>query len=270
MPTDSDLPFVPKKIHLAPVGFEVDRVAEPIIQMRGDHAVLLANLEEVDAASRFREQVQRRLRRAGISTETVRSPIFDLYSVSESILSYLRRHREDCLYFNASSGSKIQSLSGFIAASIARAEGIGVETYYAEPRRYSPTRGQPLSHGFSRAFTIPNLTVRTPDRICRTALELLESKALPKHELAVRLARLDLLDSNRLDANGRARDNAARVSLQASVDVKVVRPLLDWGFVSATRVGRHLRIGVTDEGRRALRLYRNAAESSSESSEGCV
>jgi Domain of unknown function (DUF6293)/DUF6293 C-terminal winged helix domain len=252
----SRVPFVSRRVHVAAVGFEVDRVAEPIIRMRGELAILIANLASEDLAARFRDRILERLRRARIETEVVRAPIFDLYSTTQETLRVLRAHAADRVYVNVSSGSKVQALSGYIATSLARAEGVPVEAYYAEPEGYAPTSGQPLSHGFRQAFSVPSLTVRTPSPALREAMELLEAGPLAKLDLAISLAREGILDASRLGSTGRPRDDASRVSLQTAIDVKVIRPLADWGFIRTDRVGKSLRVSLTEEGKLGLRLYR--------------
>ena len=139
------------------MGFEVDRVVEPIIQMRGEFAILFANLEGEDLAKAFREQVLARLRASRIQTLVVRAPIFDLYATTQAILQAIRDHREDRVSVNVSSGSKVQALSGYIATSLARSEGIPAEAYYAEPQRVprrrkeSPSRVDFVPRSLSRA-----------------------------------------------------------------------------------------------------------------------
>jgi hypothetical protein len=250
------VPYVPKRVHIAAVGFEVDREAEPIIQMRGELAILFANAGGEDLARAFRDQVLDRLRRAHIQASVVRTPIFDLYATTQAILHAIRDHREDRVYVNVSSGSKVQALSGYIATSLARSEGLIAEAYYAEPQSYSPTEGEPLSRGFQSAFVVPSLTLQTPTGPCRSAMESLEAGPLSKVELALRLAKLGILDASRLDASGHPRDDASRVSLQSSLDSKVVRPLAAWGFVVTTPIGRSVRVSLTEAGRLALRLYK--------------
>lgn len=231
-------------------------MAEPIIRMRGELAILIANLAPEDLAARFRNRILELLRKARVETEIVRAPIFDLYSTTQVMLRVLRAHRRDRLYVNVSSGSKVQALSGYIATSLARSEGILAEAYYAEPEGYAPTTGEPLSHGFRQAFSVPSLTVQTPGPALREAMAVLEAGPLAKLELAIRLARGGILDASRLNSTGRPRDDASRVSLQTALDVKVVRPLVDWGFVVTNRVGKNIRVSLTDEGKLGLRLYR--------------
>ena len=140
------VPYVSRRVHIAAVGFEVDRVVEPIIQMRGEFAILFANLEGEDLAKAFREQVLARLRASRIQTLVVRAPIFDLYATTQAILQAIRDHREDRVSVNVSSGSKVQALSGYIATSLARSEGIPAEAYYAEPQKYlADARRAPLA-----------------------------------------------------------------------------------------------------------------------------
>ena len=254
--TGRPVPFVPRRIHIAAMGFEVDRVAEPIIDMRGEVAVLFANTAAEDLAASFRARVLARLKAARIETQVIRAPIFDLYSTTQSMLAVLRARRRDRLYVNVSSGSKVQALSGYIATSLAKSEGIPVESYYAEPEGYARTEGEPLSHGFRRAFTLPTLTVRCPSPALRAAMGALEAGPLTKVQLAIRLAQVGVLDAGKLNSEERPRDDASRVSLLTSLDVRVLRPLAEWGFTVSTRVGRNVRVSLTEEGQLGLRLYR--------------
>lgn len=251
------IPIVPRRVHIAAVGFEVDRVAGPIIQMRADQAVLVANEERSDLAGSFRSQIVGLLRKAGIEPRVVRAPIFDLYSTTEGILGVIREHKKDRVFVNVSSGSKVQALSGYIASMLARAEGIEAEAYYAEPLNYAPMRDKPLSSGFKSAFYLPPLTLRIPTAIQQQAMRILGQGPLPKLSLSIQLAEAGFLDSSRLGRDGRPRDPASRVSLQSALDNIVIRPLRDWGFIATTRRGTRIIVSLTESGEQSLKLYRN-------------
>lgn len=243
---------VPQRVHVVPLGFEHDRVVIPALTLKAEKVIILANPEQVDSANEFRRGVIESLEKKGVKCETRRAPIFEVASTLDVIVSILRQHRKDRLYVNVSAGSKIQALAGFLAAMIVRAEGIDVSVYYAEPDSYKESQPKrPLSTGVKQIVEIPPLALPTPSREIKASMQILSQRDCSKLELGLELASSGLLDKGKLDPSGEPRDENARVSLQRSVDQRVIQPLLSLGHVTATRKGRKVIVSLTDSGRQA-------------------
>ena len=58
------------RIHIAPVGFEIDRIIIPAVKMKADKVWLVAhdNVAE-DKASKYRQKIEKLLEKKGIKTE---------------------------------------------------------------------------------------------------------------------------------------------------------------------------------------------------------
>ncbi len=248
-------PHVRQRIHIAPVGFEVDRVVQPILRMRGELAYIVANLPAEDQASTFRTEVLRQLKARRVKTKVCHAEIFDLYTTIRLILHLLRRHRQEDSFVNVSSGSKVQAIAGLIAAMLAQHEGISVTPYYAEAEAYVPPAGKPISEGCTNIREMPRLHLQTPSSDLIVALEILGEKPMTKSALAIRLAKRAILDSSKLAEDGTPKDESSRVSLQVAADQRVIRRLLEWDFASVKRSGNKAIVTLTDDGRAASSLY---------------
>ena len=240
---------IQQRVHVVPMGFEEDRVVLPAIRLKAERVVLLANTRANDKAGPFRALAVKRLEEAGIHCELVRAPIFDLPRTVDAIVRVFRAYRKESLFINISAGSKIQAVAGLLAAMIVRVEGLPVVVYYCEPETYKddpPTT--PLSKGLRQLFDVPVLAFPSPPPSQRETLALLRSGALAKRDLAVRLARKGFLDKARLNREGDPKDERSRVSLQSSVEQKVIQPLVSQGYVRTERAGRKVMVSLTQAG----------------------
>lgn len=238
-----------------PIGFEEDRVVLPAIALKAEKVILLANDPKEDRAGKFRSEVVRRLREAGIELEVRTASIFALDETLDLIVRLLRERRKESLFINLSAGSKIQALAGCLAAMIARADGIPVTAYYAEPARYKDDPPKtPLSFGLARLVEIPAIILPTPPMEVKVAMRLLSRREYSKLELALSLVANELLDPSKVGKDGAPKDERARVSLQSSVDVKVVQPLILMGYAAAQRRGKKVVLSLTKSGKQAAAL----------------
>ncbi len=253
--TDRLEPYVPKRVHIAPVGFEVDRVVQPILRMRGEVVYLIANVEDDDQAQVFRDRVTEQLHAKRIDFEIQRAPIFDLYETAGLMARLIRKHARDRVYINVSSGSKIQALAGVLSTMLVSGEGLRVTPYYAEAERYAPPEGKPISTGCTNIRELPRLQLQAPSYETKVAISILASGSKSKTELAIELAKRKVLDPAKLNPGGEPKDEASRVSLQTAADLRIVRRLQEWGFVEVTRRGKKSMVALTEEGSSAAKLY---------------
>jgi hypothetical protein len=258
MPTEyrsATVPHVPRRIHIVPIGFEEDRVVLPAVELKAEKVFLLANLPKNDRAGKFRTEVIRRLKEVDIEHEVRTASIFALDETLDLIVRLLRENRRESLFINLSAGSKIQALAGCLAAMIARAEGISVCAYYVEPKRYKDDPPKtPLSFGLEQLVEIPPLILPTPPMEVKVAMRLLSRRDYSKLELALVLAASGQLDPSKVGRDGTPVNERARVSLQSSVDFKVVQPLVSVRYASTQKKGKRVIVSLTESGRQAASL----------------
>jgi hypothetical protein len=249
-------PHIPLRVHIVPMGFEEDRVVLAAVELKAERVIILANTEAADKAGRFRAKVIRRLRDARIDYAVERAPIFMLDDTMNLFVKLLRANRAEQLFINISAGSKVQAVAGLLAAMIVRAEGIDATVYYVEPGKYTDDPpSTPISSGLRQILEIPALTLPTPPRVAKVAIQFISKRPYSKLELALALSRRGELDPDRLTTDGRPKNERARVALQSAVDQRVIQPLLSQGYLQTEKRGRKVMVSLTDSGRQASKLF---------------
>jgi hypothetical protein len=244
------------RIHLAPVGFEVERVVEPIVNDRADR-VYLVTRDGDDAAAPFVAEVERRLARARwpVDVQVVPTPIWDVFGALGAYRRVFEREgRSDRnasgvvpIRVNVSTGTKITAIAGTLACMLWRGE-----PYYVQVSRswYSgrTPRVQAVNDVVRSVDPVAVYELRAPSRELVDVLEALE-------RAGGTLRKRDLIRSLGLD---RPADGGRPPSAQAQHSRLRLRlgPLeTKWGFVAADPTGSRGRVRLTPQGRLALTLF---------------
>ncbi|MGI0154829.1 MAG: DUF6293 family protein [Thermoplasmata archaeon] len=243
-----------------PVGFEVERVTEPLSTARADRVYLVTRRER-DAAAPFVDEVVRRLKRASWPID-VRIVGTNPWSVFETLGSYRRifeaERRVDRraagvlpLQVNVSTGTKITAIAGTLACMLWHGE-----AYYVQVSRswYSDRmpRVRAVRDVVERVESVGVYELRSPSR---ELVEVLEALARGGGSLRKR----DLLRALGLDRP--AADGSPTISPQAQHGRlrRRLEPLEErWGFVRTEATGARARVRITDQGRVALTLFGGA------------
>ena len=74
------------RIHIAPVGFEIDRIAIPAKQMKADRVWLIMHEEpSKDRAQGFMEKIKTQLKKEKIEVQIAHSNRFDLFKILKTV-----------------------------------------------------------------------------------------------------------------------------------------------------------------------------------------
>jgi Family of unknown function (DUF6293) len=254
------------RIHIAAVGFEVERVIAPLESDRADRVYLLTRAER-DRAAPFVDEVTRRLERASwpVEVRVVRTDLWDVFhalsslrTIFESELRTDRNAREVLpIRINVSTGTKITAIAGTLACMLWNGS-----PYYAQVSRawYSdrtPRVGE-VHDVVERVDPVGVYELRSP------AFELVEVlEALGRRGGSLR--KRELIRELGLDRPGSDGGNAASPQAQHGRLRRRLEPLeRRWGFVRSESSGPRSRIVLTEQGRLALALFgRNAPTSES-------
>jgi hypothetical protein len=244
------------RIHVAAVGFEVERVTVPLLDERADRVYLITRSGN-DAAAPFVEEVVRRLRAAPvpIDVRVERTEIWDVFGA----LALMRRIFEDerrgdrhapgvvPIRVNVSTGTKITAIAGTLACMLWRGEAYYVQvarTWYSDR---SP-KVRPVNDVVRSVEPVSVYELRAPGP---ELVELLA--ALDRRGGALR--KRDLIRELRLDAPG-PDGRTATPQAQHSRLRTLLTPLEHrWGFVDSDTSGARGRVRLTEQGRLALRLF---------------
>ncbi len=249
------------RVHVAAVGFEVERVTEPILEERADRVYLLTRSQE-DAARPFVEEITRRLARAAwpIEVEVRRTDIWDVLGALAELRAIfdrerrLDRHAPEVvpLRVNVSTGTKITAIAGTLACMLWKGE-----PYYVQVTRswYSgmTPKVHPVNDVVSRVDPVTVYELRAPTAELVEVLEALARRGgeLRKRELIRELG----LDAPAAGGGRELSPQAQHSRLRARLEPLEAK----WGFVSSRAVGSRGRVRLTPQGRLALALFGRAA-----------
>ncbi len=250
METESKL-----RVHIAPLGFEVDRIVLPAIRLRADAVWLLvhSNRSE-DKAEPFEAEIRERLGGEGIEVRAEYADRKNLFGMLKAVRGIIAEGGGNDIYVNVSSGSKIQSIACMMACMMWN-DTASITPYYAEPEGYtssaaeSPGRApEQMSSGLKSITTLPKYRIQTPRQELVRALAIVskaEGGRIRKGEMAERAEELGIITVNSREEN---RESARFASLAKNI----VEPLTDeWNFLHVEKVGRTRWVSLTEEGRNA-------------------
>jgi Family of unknown function (DUF6293) len=239
------------------VGFEVERITEPLERERADRVYLITR-PAPDAAAPFVEAVERRLHRAPwpIEVRVVRTELWNSFAAVAAYRAIFEaerrtdRHAAGVLPIrvNVSTGTKITAIAGTLACMLWNGE-----AYYVQVSRswYSerPPRLRSVHDAVERVDPVPVYELRAPAPELIEVLEALDRRggSLRKRELLRELG---------LDRPGPTGTPALSAQAQHGRLARRLEPLeVRWGFVATDARGPRARVRLTDQGRVALTLF---------------
>ena len=236
------------RVHIAPVGFEIDRIAIAAKQMKADRVWLLMHGEpSKDRALGYMERIKAQLRKEKIEVHAEYSDRFDLFKILKSVRGIVEREQGNDIFVNCSSGSKIQAIACMMACMMFQGE-TKLTPYYAEPESYSSVKGEQLSSGVKTVVKLPAYEIHTPRPALVQALKIIKHSGgrITKKEMAKLAEEKRLIIVN-------AREENFQQARFASLDKNIIQPLLnEWKFIEVERIGRTRWIKITPEGSGAV------------------
>lgn len=232
------------RIHIAPIGFEVDRVVMPAIQMKADKVWLLVHEKPGDdKATPYIEKIQKQLQKEKIKTVKEHHNRLDLFKIIRSIKEIIDKEKGNTIYVNLASGSKIQAI-GLMMACMMFGDGKNVIPFYAEAEKYLGFEGKQLSEGIKNLMQIPAYQIHTPKQELIAALKIIKENGgkLTKKQMAELAEKHNLIIVN-------AREENLTQARFASLDKNIIQPLEEqWKFVTVDKIGRNRWIKITQDG----------------------
>ncbi|MCI0504419.1 DUF6293 family protein [Candidatus Micrarchaeota archaeon] len=234
------------RVHIAPLGFEIDRIVLPLQELKADKVWLLTH-SKGDQASAYREKVISLLEKADIRHELAECDITDLYDVLRTFRLIIEKEAENDIFINVSSGSKIEAIAGMMASMIFK-NGTQITPYYVVPKKYLvEPEGIPLTEGVESINALPEYRMEQPKKQLLDVLKLIDQAggAISKKDLIEEAERRGLIV-----VGGRNPTQSKYISLNKNY----LEPLQSWKLVKIQKDRRWKNILLTDEGRNMLRF----------------
>ncbi len=238
------------RIHIAPLGFETDRVVLPAVEMKADKVwIMIHNDPKQTEAQPYLKEIKTRLKKENIDFEIMKVDRLNLFSTIKGVKE-ITADKQHTYYVNVSSGSKIQAVACTMACMMFN-EKNNLIPFYVQPKGYLALKGKQQSFGMKQIIDLPKYAIKTPEKKLIKSLQLIaqaKKGKITKKELSELAEQEKLIE---IGAKEKNRDQARFASLQKNI----IEPLRDnWKFVTEDKVGRTRWIEITDEGKNVMEV----------------
>jgi len=231
------------RVHIVPLGFEIDRIILPAQQMKADKIWLLRHDNPAqDKAGSYSEKIIKEFKKNKIQVEFAEANRNDVFNILKIVKEIFEKEKNNDIYVNVSSGSKIQAIACMMACMLFKE--CNVTPYYAEPESYPSTGGKQQSIGLKNIVPLPKYEIQKPKQELIDALKIIKSHdgKITKKEMA------KLAEEEKIITIG-ARDENQSQARFASLDKNIIQPLQEqWKFIDVEKIGRNRWIKITQEG----------------------
>jgi len=236
------------RVHIAPLGFEVDRITIPLKQTKADKLWLLAHDNRSDDKSApYLEKIKKECKKLGVEVKIEYADRLSIFKAIKSIKDIIEQEKGNYIYVNVASGSKIQAIACMMACMILK-ENNNLQPFYAEPEKYAAFEGKQQSFGIKDTIPLPTYEIQTPKPKLLAALKVIseqKNQKITKKEMA------EIADKQGIITVKAEESNYSQARF-ASLDKNIIAPLeKDWKFIEIEKIGRNRWIKITQEGKNA-------------------
>jgi hypothetical protein len=240
------MPEIPNlRVHIAPVGYEIDRIVMPAKKLRADKVILLVHENpSEDKATKFYEKISTQLEKLNIECIIEYHDRTALFAIIKTVKNLILQEKGNIVSVNLASGSKVQAI-GCMMASMMFNDDENVNPFYVEAKEYLGFSGKAMSKGIKNIEYIPTYEIQKPDEKHIQALKIVVDNGgrISKKDMAKIAVEKKLIIINA--------ENESQATF-ASLDKNIISVLENrWGFVKVNKVGRTRWIEITEEGKHA-------------------
>ena len=242
---DSNLSML--RIHIAPVGFEVDRIVLPAKSMKADKVWLILHNDPTDnIGESFSNSISKQLSETGIEYEFENADRTQLFDTLRALRTIIFKEKKNAIFVNVSVGSKIQAIAAMMACMMFK-DDVNIKPYYAVPEKYETIPREQETVGLKKIITLPEYKIETPPDNLIKCLEIIHGRrnnTITKKELRDQALAQNLIHIERQEN----KEQSAYMALKNNL----LDPLLNWKFIRIEKIGRHHNISLNEEGIDAL------------------
>ena len=237
------------RVHIAPVGFEVDRVVLPASNMRADRVWLIIHSDSIDDAGQpFSKLISERLEKDQIEFKIEYADRTDLFDTLRVLRRIILKEKNNAILVNVSVGSKIQAIASMMACMMFKDE-VDILPYYAVPEKYVNIPREQETAGLKKVLKLPEYKIETPPNHLIHCLKIIHERS------DNRIANKDLRDQALArDLIHVERDKNYDQSAYMALKTNLIEPLLKWKFVRVEKIGRRHDLVLTEDGLNALKF----------------
>lgn len=253
-----------RRVHISPVGFEIDRVVQPLIEWEADKVWLLKEKNsELDQGERFfqgvKAEIQTKYSKCEIEEKKCDFEGRDLYDILRAYRDIIQEERNNQIFINVSTGTKIHAIAGMMACMIFQEFAHALTPYYVKPEKYPdlPKEGTQLSYGCKEILDLPNYKIEKPSDYLISVLKIINNRLDSEETILTKKELIDLLVNAKLlslSKKPKKRSRNDKVAFYLALKRKCLDPLQSWKFIDPITPGRRGSICITKEGKNILKF----------------
>lgn len=236
------------RVHLSPVGFEVDRIVLPVIQLKADKLWLITHPHD-DKGSSFTRKIKDKLKQHSIECLEESANRKDLFDTLRALRSIIFKEKNNNIMVNVSTGSKIQSIATMMACMMFKDFG-NIQPYYVEPEKYTSTSDKQETKGMKEIISLPDYRIEIPNKILIKCLKLIDKE---KNSSITKKKLKDLAIEQNLIRVNDDKENK-EISAYMALNTNIVDPLQKWNFITIEKRGKSKIVTLSEDGRNALKF----------------
>ena len=236
------------RVHIAPLGFEIDRIMVPVKETKSDKLWLLIHEKTAeDKSGPYLEKIKKECKKINVELKIAYADRLSLFKAIKTIKDIIEEEKGNYIYVNVASGSKIQAIACMMACMILKGCD-NLQPFYAEPESYAAFEGKQQSFGVKDTIPLPTYEIQTPKPKLLEALKIIAEQKngkITKKEMA------QIADEQEIITVKAEESNYSQARF-ASLDKNIISPLEnEWKFIEIEKIGRNRWIKITEEGRNA-------------------
>jgi len=237
------------RIHIVPVGYDSSRVSIPLINGKADKVFFIRHTSDKKNESAFFEKIKKDLKKLKqVKIEQRFLNIWDLYDCLEEYRKIILNEKNNHVYVNVSSGTKVTAIAGMLSCMSWRAI-----PYYARVTYPAQIKIKNIPKEVVEETTeLPVYRINKPEKKFMVILKILKDNndKIRKWELIDQLETLGIIkqqESSETDFSIYAKHSQLRAILSPMEN--------DWKFIKTKTRGRRSEIFLNDQGKKALRIF---------------
>ena len=248
---------VKKRIHIAPVGFEVDRIVLPAIDYDADIVYLLVhNNKADDKAGPYIKRITDELKKNKIEVEKVFTNWRDVESITKEARKLFLELSGNDIYVNIASGSKNHAIA-LDRAIMTLDDQSNITEFYAESEAYEGFKPgkQQLSKGVREVKEIPKRKMVLPNKRLLGAMTIIRDYNVDERGCT----RACKKDHKHIQKKIKKKQLAAACiekgvlpgagNILTSLDKNIIQKLEnEWDFILVEKIGQSYYVGLTPQG----------------------
>ena len=152
------------RVHVALVGFEVDRIVLPAIEMTDRVWLIVHNNPSVDEGHQFVKSIRDKLKHARIECLQTEADRVELFDILRALRIIILKEKGNSILVNVSVGSKIQAIASMMACMMFKDIAM-IKPYYVVPERYTSSLAKEEkqeTEGLKQIIGLPEYKIEIP------------------------------------------------------------------------------------------------------------